>query len=256
MNEQAVHQVAMELGAVVDAAAADPQLQAHEIRRVLRFVARVAHVVEQALQDVYGLAIEIKYLRPGDRDEIERLRRELDMILVRSQYSKAEEICSRLHHLRKQFEEDVALLLRCSRGDERWRELFWLLDEREGRIIQLVQHCTSSMSQQLEIVSRGTLASRDVVESADVSSRAVRAAIAELREIRDQIFGLSGQAGFIELTETDPDSLHARSHQLCVSIVNGNVYNTELSGSTVGAVAVGDEATARGHVAGKRPRRG
>ncbi|WP_437673237.1 hypothetical protein [Sorangium sp. So ce131] len=251
MISNALHQVATELGAVVAAAAADAQLNAQDVRRVLRFVARVAHVVEQALQDVCGLALEVKHVKPGDSEQIDRLRRELDLVLARSEYSKAEEICSRLRHLREQFERDVALLLRCSRGDARWHELFWLLEEREGRIIQLIQSCTSTMAERLAALSDAGLFGRSLARSetektADDAAREILRSLRELREIRDRIFGLSGQEGFLELTEVDATGLREQAHQLNVQVTTGDIYRTDIHRSNVGAAAIGPTASAQG----------
>lgn len=249
MNIDSLREVATELSAVIEAASTDTQLEAQDVRRVLRFVARVAHVVEQALQDVYGLAIEVKHVKPGDRREIDRLRRELDLIRSRSEYSKAEEICSRLRHLREQFEHDVALLLRCSRGDARWQQVFWLLEEREGRIIRLVEDCTRTMGEQLGVLSNAGLLNRsqartETANTADEAAHAIQGSLKELREIRDRIFGLSGQAGFLELTETDAGGLRTQAHQLNVQVTMGDIYKTDITGSTVGAVAIGPGASA------------
>lgn len=251
MDDSSLHQVATELGALVEGATADAQLNAPDVRRVLRFVARVAHVVEQALQDVYGLAVEVKHVTPGDKREIDRLRRELDLIRSRSEYSKVEEICSRLRHLRGQFEHDVALLLRCSRGDARWQQLFWLLEEREGRIVRLVEDSTRTMGDRLDALSVAGFLGRsearsEVAKTADEAARALHHSLKELREIRDRIFGLSGQAGFLELTETDSGALRSQAHQLNLQVTTGDIYKTEISGSRVGAVAIGTGASAEG----------
>jgi hypothetical protein len=203
------------------------------------------------VQDVYGLAVEVKHVKPGDQREIHRLRRELDLICSRSEFSKVEEICSRLRHLREQFEQDVALLLRCSHGDPRWQQLFWLLEEREGRIIRLVNDCTTTMGQSLEVISNASFLSRGratsaSVKSAEESSFSLLSALRELREIRDRIFGLSGQAGFLELTEPDPNGLRTAVQHLAVQIKTGDTYNTNVTSSTLGALALGAAASASG----------
>ena len=247
-----IQRVATDLGAVIEAAADDRNLSTQELRRVLRFVARVAHVVEQALQDVYGLAVEVKHVASGDKRELQRLRRELDLVRARSAYSKAEEICSRLRHLREQFENDVALLLRCSQGDRRWQELFWLLEEREGRIIQLVEASTSDMAQRLDALEDTGIFGRSqakvgTIRIADDTTKKILISLRELRDIRDRIFGLSGQAGFLELTESDVPALRQQAHQLNVQITTGDLYRTDITNATVGAVAIGSSADAHGN---------
>jgi hypothetical protein len=254
MQDDAVHHVATELSAVVEAAASDDHLSTRDMRRVLRFVAKVAHVVEQALQDTYGLAIEVAHVRKGDRDEIYRLRRELDLIRARSEYSKAEEICSRLRHLRAAFEQDVALLLRCSRGHERWQQLFWLLEEREGRIVRLLDESTASMAAQLDELEDAGVFRRSQVSSethkmAAAAGTAIHTALRELRDIRDRIFGLSGDVGFLALTEEDPLKLRELAHQLNVRIATGDTYRMTVTDATVGALSFGPGASATGSAA-------
>jgi hypothetical protein len=84
------------------------------------------------------------------------------------------------------------------------------------------------------------------VKSADESVAAIHDSLRELREIRDRIFGLSGQAEFLELTEADASALRTEAHQLHVKITTGDVYNTNISDSTIGAAAIGAGASARG----------
>jgi len=229
--------IVRELGGLVEASTTDASLSGEEHRRVLRFVARVAHVVEQAVQDVYALSIEIRHVKPGDGEEIDRLRRELDLILVRSAYAKSEEICSRLGNLRDVFEKDVAQLLRCSRGDPRWHDLFFLLDEREGRIIQLVQAAVWELSSRLDSLRSAGFFQRGrahaaAAESADDVMMELHAALVDLRKIRDAIFGVSGTAGFLELTATDPEGVRHLAHMLNLEITMGDKFEN-ISNATI-----------------------
>jgi hypothetical protein len=250
VNTHDLQSVIQELVGVIDTSSGDLSLNSEGQRTVLRFVARVVHVVEQALQDVYVLAVDVKHIRPGDAAEIARLSRELDLVLMRS-HAKSEGICSRLHALREVFESDVSLLLRCTPGDPRWHQLFWLLDDREGRVIQLIQNVVQELKSALQTLEQvgffGRSKTRDEVRlAAEEASVQLRAALGELREIRDKILGLSGQAGLLELTEDSPEQFRQEARALTVKITTGDLYRTEIQHSMVGALAVGDHATATG----------
>ena len=252
MNTNDLQSVIRELVGVIDTSSNDVLLNAEGQRAVLRFVARVVHVVEQALQDVYGLAVEVKHIQPGDKAEVARLGRELDLVLTRS-HAKSEGICSRLHSLREIFEQDVGLLLRCSPGDPRWHELFWLLDDREGRVIQLVESLVRELTTALDSFGDAGLFGRakareEVQHAADEAGIQLRYALRELHEIRDKILGLSGQAGLLELTEDSPEQFRREARALSVKINTGDIYRTQIDNSTVGALAVGAQAHATGTV--------
>lgn len=213
---QAVTRVLLD---AVATSGASQRLNAEEQRRVLRFVVKVVHVVEQALQEVYGLAIEVKHIQSGNVKEINRLLHELDLVLSRSAFSKTEEICSRLRNLRLLFESDVSLLLQCSQGDPRWYELFSLFEEHEGRIIRLVQRAISDLAKALETLrSPGVFgASKEktkAYQTADNASRELLTSLRELRDLRDRILGLSGKVGFLELTDVAPDQFRHQANAI------------------------------------------
>ena len=83
------HELCEFTGTVVDHAA----LAAPDLRRILAFVAKVSHVLEQALRDVLAVLIEVKYLTPDDlgSKQVVTLRKEVDLLTVRSRYRDAED---------------------------------------------------------------------------------------------------------------------------------------------------------------------
>lgn len=108
------------LGNIVDevegVALASAKLEAitdDELSEILSFLAKVSHVVEQAFCDVLAILIEIKFLRPRDlsSNKIHDLRRKTALVLARSRYRDAEEICSRLGHLKEKYEMELASLI-------------------------------------------------------------------------------------------------------------------------------------------------
>jgi hypothetical protein len=245
VNTSDLQSVIQELAGVIDTSSGDASLNADGQRAVLHFVARVVHVVEQAVQDVYVLAVEVKHVRADDVREIARLDRELDLVLMRS-HAKSEGICGRLHTLREVFERDVSALLRCSRGDAQWQQLFWLLEEREGRIIRLTEDVVRELTSALRSLS-DPKPPGEVRHIAEEAASRLRAALGELREIRDKILGLSGQAGLLELTEDSPEQFRREARALTVKFI-GDIYRTEIQNSTLGAVGVGPGARAVGTI--------
>src|SRR5512132_43484 len=105
-------------------------LSAPDLGRVLGFVAKVSHVVEQAFQDVLPILIDIKYLIPEDIHlrRIRDLQKEVELLTVRSRYRDVEEICSRLHHLSDQYRTQIAPLVAGIPEADSWRGVFRLID--------------------------------------------------------------------------------------------------------------------------------
>lgn len=173
------------------------RLAAPDIRQVLRFLSKVALVVDQALEDVLSLAIDLQYLLPHEltRDRRVALQKELDLLVARSHYRDMEEICSRLGMLRAQYEQQIRPLLR-GVDTANWGSLFYLVDEREGYVVHLVRQSTERLRELL-----GRHAPADVLntEAREVGAH-LRASLIALRQTTNDILGLSGSPGLMELT--------------------------------------------------------
>src|ERR1043165_4304146 len=89
--------LANELQDFTIAAVTKAQLNAPDLRRVLRFIVKVSQIAGDAIDDIIGLLIEIKYLTPQDVNpsKIRDLQKQIDLLTMRSRYRDVEEICSR-----------------------------------------------------------------------------------------------------------------------------------------------------------------
>lgn len=208
--EQIVHQLEDMLGAAID----DPRLSGNDLRRVLAFLTKVVQVVDQAFQDVFAVLIDFKYLSADDiaSGRFMEMRKNLDLLLARSRYRDAEEICSRLHHLRTQYETQIHPLVDRLQGNDRWRQVFWLIEEREGRIIMLVNQTVYELARLFDT------AHADIDEIRQVAggmADKIRLLLIELRNLTNEIMGFSDHAGFMELTE-DRDALARQARTLLI----------------------------------------
>lgn len=170
---------------------------------ILRFISKVALVVDQALGDVYEVLLELRYLQPEQINEPHRteLLHELGGVLDRSRYRDVSEICSRLHHLSQNYKTMIEPRLGTLAGTPEWSEVFWLIEEHEGRIIQIVHERIWGLIQALQNAE-----DRDVPrirQEAGAAADELRNALSTLQKLRNRILGLSGKQGLLELLEAD-----------------------------------------------------
>lgn len=240
--EQELERVVQQLEDIVGTAASDPSISDHDLRRVLSFIAKVVHVVDQAFADVFALLVEFKYLSLDDIESVrlDDLRKELDLILARSHYRDAEEICSRLHHLREHYEGQLEGIVTSIGDPSKWREVFWIIEEREGRIIRMVQVAVRELGDLVEKASKTRIP--QIRRTAAQKAEAIRISLQELRELSNRIMGMSGQQGFLELTADRA----ALSQQARILINRGGIRMSQdkinVSGGQVGAIGHGAHA--------------
>ena len=79
-----------------------------------------------------------------------------------------------------------------------WQGLFGLIEQREGRIIMLVQRTANDLADLLSQAERGDL--RPLKSYAAQQGSELRAMLSDLHALNGRILGLSGKAGFLELT--------------------------------------------------------
>ncbi len=211
----------------------DRRMPDDDLRDVLSFLVKVTQVIDQAFQDVLTLAIELAYLTPADAsyERIRRLQMELDLLTARSHYRESLEICSRLKHLRKQFEQYIRPTIQGLAKDQEWRELFWLIEDREGRIIMLVENTAIALSRELGRAQNSNVSAVNATSRSLVAE--LRPLLADLRDMTNQILGLSGRPGFLELTR-DRAALR-QAAQIVIKQggfhMTGDVYNTRNAGA-------------------------
>jgi hypothetical protein len=195
-----VAELVEQIDRMVETAASSPALGEAELRRVLRFLSQVIQVVEQAFQDVFTLLVDIKFLDPGDirSSRLMELRKQVDLLTARSYYRDAAEICSRLKHLRHSFDEYVRGDLDKLPSISGWNGILGLIEDREGRIIMLIERTARQMGDMLDNINEGSL---PIVRSkAAQSAEQLRSLLSELHELNGRILGYSGTTGFLELT--------------------------------------------------------
>jgi hypothetical protein len=228
------NEIVRELQAAVATVVSDRKIDGDELRDVLAFLSRVSQVVEQAFQEVLTLALELAYLDIGSTDQARllQLRKELELLTARSHYSQSLEICSRLKHLKQQFENHIEPLLGGMSRRAEWHELFWLIEDREGRLIQIVQRSASVLEHELDSAINGRPS--HVTQTARLLVGEVKPLLGDLRELTSKILGLSGRDGFLELTRD------RRALQREVNLViEGNVSMSRDTYNVRNAGAVG-----------------
>ncbi len=233
-----------ELRHMVGAVSADHTIPSPDLRRVLRFIAKVVQVVDQAFQDVYATLIDVKYLTVDDvksDHRLNQLRKDIDLLRARDRYRDAEQICSRLHQLREQYDQQIEPIIRHVAARETWGHVFRLLDAYEGEIIRIVN---SSIWELQELLS-GSFDERKVESVRSIASakaESIRSSLVKLEFVRDQILGLSGAEGFLELTETDRETLDRKVtvmiHNEDKSVTHGHRVDVGAGASVSGTFVV------------------
>lgn len=233
-------EVVSQLRTAVLAAGNDPAVSDSDLRDILAFLVKVTQVVDQSFQDIYALAVELAYLESSEVDgaRIKRLQMELELLTARSHYRESLEICSRLKHLSKQFNDHIRSAVSGLKDSHNWQQIFWLIEDREGRIIRLVESSANNLRYQLDQVRQGDV--RAVNREARRLADELRPLLNELREMTNDILGLSGRQGFIELTR-DRAALQQATNTV---IHTGDMYMARDIYSARNAGAMGPNATA------------
>ena len=169
----------------------DGSLSPPKLRRVLIFVVKVSQVAEQAIQDIVTVLIDIKYLDTADLDtsRLRDLRKRIDLLTVRSRCRDVEEICSRLHYLSEQYVEKIAPLVKNVADAQGWQGMFGLLNEHEGRLINLVHQVAYDLKERLSRVDAESLIPLNQFAAAQLDM--LMRALDGLRELSNSILGVS-----------------------------------------------------------------
>jgi len=228
---------------LVDSATRDDQLDDSTLRRLLEFIAQVILVLEQAYQDAYGLLVQIKLL-PDNVDEatVRDLRERIEVLTARSHYRDAMEICSRLGYLRHQFESRIEPLLGTRVRSQDWRQLLYLIDDREGRVIMLIERLARELSDMLsEVPGPGLAGAR---QAAAARAEELRELLSELYHLNASILGLSGTEGLLELT-ADRGRLRQQGSVIIdnrdQSVTHGPRVTVSGGGSVSGSMVAGGD---------------
>ncbi len=246
-NEEQLQALSLQILRMAQSATAQPNLPNADLRRVLNFLDKLVQVVDQAFRGLYTILVDIKLLRDADigSGQIQAIRRDLEMISTRSWYRDAEEICSRLHHLSKNYGENIAPIVQSLDHNEEWSEIFQLMDEHEGHIIGIVQGSVAELKKLLaDLQTPGELAlARQIAEG---KGETLQHSLQDLTDFRNQILGLSGSVGFLELIETDREAVTAQL-QILIDRSDRRVTNISTGG---GAYVGGNVSVSGGNFIG------
>jgi len=197
-----VHDLAKALRAMT-VSATNSDADAYEFRRILRFIGQVVQVVGQSFEQTYAILIDIANLTQEDvdRGRHRELRRELDLIMAKSHFREATEICSKLRHLSSLYTDTIEPIIELRSIDsDAWANIFEMINEYEGDIIWRVEGAVSELGEMLDNAS-----TRDIDRarsSARARANSLREDLIQLRDLNTQILGLSGRTGLMELTST------------------------------------------------------
>lgn len=226
-------------GMVRAAVSTDSHLEDSAVRRTLSFLSQVILVVEQAFQDVLTVLVDVEYLEssPNLHIELRDLSKRVELLTARSYYRDAAEICSRLKHLRGNYDTFIRPVVQNLRQFTDWQGLFGLIEDREGRIIMLVEQTATELARLLAQAEGGNLVPLKRYASEQRSE--LRAMLSDLHALNGRILGLSGNAGFLELTR-DRNSLErevnihidqrdqSTTYGHRVSVAEGSTFNGDF----------------------------
>lgn len=190
-----------EIERVVQTVAHSPEMPDADVRRVLRFLAQVVQVIEQAFQDVLGLLVEVSYLSDAELSDprrMDELGKSAAMLTARSHYRDAAEICSRLKHLSQSFDQFIRPTVEHLPEFTSWAGVFGLIEHREGRIIALVEQTAREIESLLNRAATSTLPR--IRSEASARSMELKSLLGEFHSLNGRIIGYSGRAGFLQLT--------------------------------------------------------
>ena len=225
-NEEEIQTLISQVQAMAESVVTDRSISSSDLRRVLKFLTKVVQVVDQAFEDVYATLFEFQLLTAEDINSgrLKDLRKELALLHAQDRYRDAEQICSRLHGLSEQYMQHIEPIVEKLGNSGQWNKLFYLLNEREGHIIYMVDQAVRELEQMLSSADEFSLSS--IKSTATKKTNTIRVSLIKLQSLKDQILGLSGDAGFLELTETDRSSLERQV------IIMGDIFsrNTNVGG--------------------------
>jgi hypothetical protein len=195
-------ELADQLQGMADSAVADHRINDDDLVRTLRFIGSVVTVVGQAFDEVLATLIELSYVTPDHLQEPRKseLLADLDRVVERSHYKDVLEICSRLKHLSDHYAQVIRPKLGGLADESAWSEVFSLLEEHEGAIMRMVERRVQTLHKQLETARDGDLP--QIRQHAVDARKEIEQMLERLWDLRNQILGLSGSAGWLELIET------------------------------------------------------
>jgi hypothetical protein len=158
------------------------------------------------------------------------IMKNIDLISSTSHYRDAEEICSRLKTLKSTYLNGLAQYI--SPGEQyQWSGLFGLIEEREGRIVQLISSQLREIKDGLARASAQNLPLLNLMASEQITD--VQKSLRELNDFTSNILGLSGSAGLLEMLR-DPQVAPTATRELSLMIDRRQIMGDQHNYSTTG----------------------
>jgi hypothetical protein len=191
-------ELATDVSAITQTVFSNGTAKPDEARNVLKFISQLVQVVDDALGEVMATMIDFKYVTPNDlRSDWGTRTAALEKLLTGRTYRAAADICDRLEALEQRYYEHLAPTIEEVSNVESWNRVFSLLQQHEGGIVRLVDDTVESLCAMAEEATEGTLP--DIRAHAKAKVDEIRRAIDQLRDVRNEILGLSGSQGMLEL---------------------------------------------------------
>lgn len=243
---------------VIKVATQDEEKSSDDLRSILIFINEVARVVDQAFTGVLGILVKYKSLTEQDLlpHKLPSLASELENLRTRHHFSMREagDICGQLKTLRIQYENEIAIKLDPHvKYKNDWESLFGLLEEREGKIVELVNQSIARL--QCALYKHTGFQGFDTyyynpdnpeegktIQSIQTigrqTSQEIESLLTEIGSIKNSILGLSGRPGLLELVNVDRYRLKET-----ITYMTNNDYSKNVnigSNSQVGIVNIAD----------------
>jgi hypothetical protein len=236
---QALREIVDEIEGV--ALEASRRLPPNVLAELLAFLTKVSQVLDQAYRDVIPILIDVKHLDEGalHGPQIKEILKKIDLVMAISRYRDAEEICSRLAALRTTYQTELAQHVDPEHRYE-WSGLLGLIEEREGRIVQLIRSNLYELQSALDHPSVRDVSA--IRQMASEQMEEVTRSLKELNRFASSILGLSGSTGLLEMLR-DPNAGPAVTRKLSLIInrnpIMGDQHNYHTSGDQSPIIGAG-----------------
>ena len=207
-QENELKKIVQQLDIMVETVQRDNSLQRPDLRRIIRFINKVILVVDQAFQDVLSTFEDLRYLNDEDISSgvLPELIKDVELLRNRDKYRNVEYICGRLSTLKDIYHQQIApLVSQYAYNTQAWQDVFWLIEDREGKIIMMVDNLVWEIRDCIDTFQSGKISLQELKHTANENYKKLRASIEELHKLNNKIMGFSGEAGILELTDTGDD---------------------------------------------------
>ncbi len=202
-QENELKKLMNQLEIMVETVSNDPTIQYPELRRILRFINKVILVVDQAFQDVLNTFDGLRYVTDKEvqSGDLNLLVEDVELLRKRDRYRDVEYICGRLYTLKEIFHQQIKPVIdKQAYNLDGWKEVFWLIEDREGKIIMMVDKLIWDIRNTIIKFESNQITLEELKIKANDSYHQLKFSIEELHKLNNKIMGFSGEAGIMELT--------------------------------------------------------